>query len=217
MVNTANKNYTQLDDSQLVKLAKSGKFDALSELWVRHKDFIKKVTLNQYYKIRPDFSVNLAKAVETYNFGCDTPFLAFFAMKNKYAFLDEKAFNTEISAKYDYCDNYDRYEYRNQDDADMAEIVHSLEKCLCENDRLLAFFQKYVATFEERGYLTQTKMASIMGMSRQVINTNFKKIRAIAQEYGLKKEFVEILAAQERAQNYIQDSYLNDYDLDEAA
>jgi hypothetical protein len=48
MVNTANKNYTQLDDSQLVKLAKSGKFDALSELWVRHKDFIKKVTLNQY-------------------------------------------------------------------------------------------------------------------------------------------------------------------------
>ncbi len=235
MVNTANKNYTQLDDSQLVKLAKSGKFDALSELWVRHKDFIKKVTLNQYYKIRPDFSedcscseklwqcrmgrsyMNLAKAVETYNFCCDTPFLAFFAMKNKYAFLDEKAFNTEISAKYDYCDNYDRYEYRNQDDADMAEIVHSLEKCLCENDRLLAFFQKYVATFEERGYLTQTKMASIMGMSRQVINTNFKKIRAIAQEYGLKKEFVEILVAQERAQNYIQDSYLNDYDLDEAA
>ena len=56
-----------------------------------------------------------------------------------------------------------------------------------------------------------------MGVSRQVINTNFKKIRAIAKQYGLEKEFVEILAAQERAQNYIQDSYLNDYDLDEAA
>ena len=51
-----NMNYARLTDSQLVKLAKSGKFDALSELWSRHEDFVKKVTLNQYYKIRPDFS-----------------------------------------------------------------------------------------------------------------------------------------------------------------
>ena len=230
-----NMNYARLTDSQLVKLAKSGKFDALSELWSRHVDFVKKVTLNQYYKIRPDFSedcrdseklwqyrmgrsyMNLAKAVETYDFGCGTPFLAFFAMKNKYAFLDEKALNTEMSTRHDYCENYDRYEYRDQDAADMTEIVRSIEKCLCGNDRLQAFFQKYVATFEERGYLTQTKMASVMGVSRQMINTNFKKIREITKEYGLEKEFAEFLAAQENAQNYVQDSYLNDYYADDAA
>ena len=57
--NTANMNCFLLDDSQLVKLAKSGNFDALSELWLRHIDFVKKVTLNQYYKIRPDFSGSL--------------------------------------------------------------------------------------------------------------------------------------------------------------
>ena len=224
MVNTINESYAHFDDVQLVNMTQNGDFDALSELWIRHVDFIKKVTLNQYYKIRPDFSedflnseklwsyrlgssyINLAKAAETYDSNYSVPFLAYFAMKNKYAFKDEKAFNTEMSMRNSYCENYDSYEFRDQDD-DMAEIVNSIEKCLSGNERLRAFFKKYVETFDELGYVSQTDMAKIMGISRQMINTNFKKIRFIAEENGLEKEFADFLSAQDEAQNYIQKPY----------
>ena len=55
-LNTITNNYAQLDDNQLVKLVQYENYDALAELWKRHADYIKKVTLGQYYKIRPDFS-----------------------------------------------------------------------------------------------------------------------------------------------------------------
>jgi hypothetical protein len=50
-------------------------------------------------------------------------------------------------------------------------------------------------------------MAKVMGISRQMINTNFKKIRFIAEENGLEKEFADFLSAQDDVQNYIQKPY----------
>jgi len=60
-------------------------------------------------------------------------------------------------------------------------------------------------------------MAKVMGISRQMINTNFKKIRFIAEENGLEKEFADFLSAQDEAQNYIQKPYLYDNNSDKAA
>jgi hypothetical protein len=212
-LNTITNNYAQLDDNQLVKLVQYENYDALAELWKRHADYIKKVTLGQYYKIRPDFSedahnserlwnnrmsdsyFNLEKAALNYNPSYKTPFLAYFAMNNKYAFLDEKELNTERDKRHFYCENYDCYGSREDDTvANMEDIMQAIAKCLRKNKPLLAFFQKYTSIIKERGYINQSKMALIMRVTRQTINTNFKKIHAIAKLYGLEKEFLAMLS-----------------------
>ena len=212
-LNTITNNYAQLDDNQLVKLVQYENYDALAELWKRHVDVIKKVTLGQYYKIRPDFSedardseklwnnrmsdsyFNLKKAASNYNPSYNTPFLAYFAINNNYAFLDEKECNTERGKRHFYCENYDCYGSREDDTAaNMEDIMQAIAKCLRKNKPLLAFFQKYTSIIKERGYINQSKMALIMRVTRQTINTNFKKIHAIAKLYGLEKEFLAMLS-----------------------
>ena len=152
----------------------------------------------------------ISAVAKNYDFSCGTPFLAFFAIKNRYALLDEKEFNTERTKRYAYCDDYGRYECLEENGAaDMQEIIRSIEKCLREDKNLLAFFQKYVAVINERGYINQSKMSLLMGVSRQTINANFKKIRAVAQEHGLEKEFLVMLSAQDKVSCYADDAYLD--------
>lgn len=225
---TITNKLAQLDDNQLVKMVQDGKYDALAELWTRHADIIKKITLAQHYKIQPDFSenrynseylwnnrmgisyLNLEKAAKDYDFARKTPFLAFFAMKNKYALLDEKELNTELSNKHFHCDNYDCFENREDRAAEnMQDIMQSIEKCLGDNKALLAFFQKYASIINNRGHINQSKMAILMRTTRQTINTNFKKIRSIAKECGLEKDFLAMLSAQDSAPCYAEDTYLD--------